>query len=41
MMAGDLRAPAKRMGFFWHRPSAVTDEGKKLFVAAIEWSLRP
>jgi hypothetical protein len=40
-MAGGLVAPAKRMGFFWHRPSAVTPEGKKLFIAAIEWSLRP
>jgi hypothetical protein len=41
MMAGGIRAPAKRMGFFWHRPSAVTPEGKKLFQAAVEWSLRP
>jgi hypothetical protein len=40
-MAGGLKAPAKRMGFFWHRPSAVTPEGKKLFVAAIEWALTP
>jgi hypothetical protein len=40
-MAGGLKAAAKRMGFFWHRPSAVTPEGKKLFVAAIEWSIRP
>jgi hypothetical protein len=41
MMVGGFRAPAKRMGFFWHRPSAVTPEGKKLFVAAIDWLLRP
>jgi hypothetical protein len=40
-MAGGLKAPAKRMGFFWHRPSAVTPEGRKLFVAAVEWALRP
>lgn len=41
MMVGGLRAPAKRMGFFWHRPSAVTPEGRKLFVAAVEWAIRP
>jgi hypothetical protein len=41
MMPGGFRAPAKRMGFFWHRPSAVTPDGKKLFVAAIDWLLRP
>jgi len=41
MMVGGFRAPAKRMGFFWHRPSAVTPDGKKLFVAAIDWLLRP
>jgi hypothetical protein len=40
-MPGGLVAPAKRMGFFWHRPSAVTPEGKKLFIAAIEWALTP
>jgi hypothetical protein len=40
-MAGGLEAAAKRMGFFWHRPSAVTPEGKKLFVAAVEWLLTP
>jgi hypothetical protein len=41
MMVGGFRAPAKRIGFFWHRPSAVTPEGKKLFVAAVDWALRP
>jgi hypothetical protein len=41
MMVGGFRAPAKRMGFFWHRPSAVTPEGRKLFVAAVDWLLRP
>jgi hypothetical protein len=40
-MAGGLVAPAKRMGFFWHRPSAVTPDGKKLFVAALEWLMTP
>jgi hypothetical protein len=41
MMAGGLTAPAKRLGFFWHRPSAATPEGRKLFEAAIDWLLRP
>jgi hypothetical protein len=41
MMVGGFAAPAKRMGFFWHRPSAVTPEGKKLFQAAVEWCIRP
>jgi hypothetical protein len=41
MMPGGLRAPAKRVGFFWHRPSAPTPEGKKLFIAAVEWAIRP
>jgi len=41
MMVGGFRAPAKRIGFFWHRPSAVTPDGKKLFMAAIDWALRP
>jgi hypothetical protein len=40
-MVGGFRAPAKRIGFFWHRPSAVTPEGKKLFQAAVDWALRP
>ena len=40
-MVGGFKAPAKRMGFFWHRPSAVTPEGKKLYQAAIDWLLRP
>jgi hypothetical protein len=40
-MAGGFKAPAKRVGFFWHRPSAATPEGKKLFIAAVEWAIRP
>ena len=40
-MAGGFKAPAKRVGFFWHRPSASTPDGKKLFIAAVEWALRP
>ena len=40
-MPGGLKAPAKRVGFFWHRPSGATPELKKLFQAAIEWSIRP
>jgi hypothetical protein len=39
-MPGGLKAPAKRVGFFWHRPAGATAEGKKLFQAAIEWSIR-
>jgi hypothetical protein len=41
MMPGGFRAPAKRVGFFWHRPSALTADGEKLFKAAVDWSLRP
>jgi len=41
MMPGGVKAPAKRIGFFWHRPSAVTPEGRKLFEAAVDWALRP
>jgi hypothetical protein len=40
-MVDGFKAPAKRMGFFWHRPSAVTPQGKKLFEAAVDWLLRP
>jgi hypothetical protein len=40
MMAGGVPAPARRVGFFWHRPSAVTDDGAKLFKAAVDWALR-
>jgi hypothetical protein len=40
-MVGGFKAPAKRIGFFWHRPSALTPEGKKLFQAAVDWALRP
>jgi hypothetical protein len=40
-MAGGFKAPAKRVGFFWHRTSDVTPDGRKLFVAAIRWALSP
>ena len=40
-MVGGFKAPAKRMIFFWHRPSAATAEGEKLFRAAVDWMLRP
>jgi hypothetical protein len=40
MMTGGVPAPARRVGFFWHRPSAVTDDGAKLFKAAVDWALR-
>jgi hypothetical protein len=33
-------APGKRMGFFWHRPTAGTEGAKKLLTAAIDWMLR-
>jgi hypothetical protein len=41
MLPGNVPAPAKRMGFFWHRPPNVTAEGKKLFVAAVAWMISP
>ena len=40
-MGNGVKAPAKRIGFFWHRPAAVTAEGTKLFRAAVDWALRP
>jgi hypothetical protein len=40
-MGGGVKAPAKRVGFFWHRPAAATAEGGKLFKAAVDWLLRP
>lgn len=40
MMAG-MKAPAKRVGFYWHRPSGGTPEGKKLFKAAVDWLITP
>jgi hypothetical protein len=40
-MGGGVRAPAKRIGFFWHRPAAATADGTKLFKAAVDWALRP
>jgi hypothetical protein len=40
-MVGGFKAPAKRVGFFWHRTSDVTANGRKLFSAAIDWALKP
>jgi hypothetical protein len=40
-MAGGFKAPAKRIGFFWHRPSSATPDGAKLFKAAVEWAIKP
>jgi hypothetical protein len=40
-MGGGVKAPAKRIGFFWHRPAGPTPDGKKLFMAAVEWAIRP
>jgi hypothetical protein len=40
-MANGFKAPAKRMGLFWHRPSAATEDGAKLVKAAVDWMLRP
>src|SRR5688572_18744062 len=40
-MAGGAKAPAKRVGFFWHRPAGTTPDGTKLFKAAVDWLLRP
>ena len=40
-MGGGLNAPAKRVGFFWHRPAGPTPDGAKLFKAAVEWAIRP
>ena len=40
-MGGGVKAPAKRVGFFWHRPAGPTAEGRKLFIAAMEWAIRP
>jgi hypothetical protein len=41
MMLGGTKAPAKRIGFFWHRTEDATADGKKLFRAAVEWALKP
>jgi hypothetical protein len=38
-MAGGFKAPAKRIGFFWHRTSDVTADGRKLFLAAVKWAI--
>jgi hypothetical protein len=39
-MLNGFPAPGKRMGFFWHRPTAGTDGAKKLLHAAVDWMLR-
>lgn len=39
-MLNGFKAPAKRMGFFWHRPTVGTDGAKKLLTAAVDWMLR-
>ena len=40
-LPGGLKAPAKRVGFFWHRPAGPSPEGRKLFQAAVEWAITP
>jgi hypothetical protein len=40
-MGRGAKAPAKRVGFFWHRPAGLTPEGTRLFKAAVDWLLRP
>jgi len=39
-MYNGFKAPGKRMGFFWHRPTVGTDGAKKLLHAAVDWMLR-
>ena len=39
-MANGFKAPGKRVGLFWHRPAAATDDGAKLVKAAVDWALR-
>jgi hypothetical protein len=39
-MLNGFKAPAKRMGFFWHRPTPGTDGAKALLKAAADWMLR-
>jgi hypothetical protein len=41
MMLNGTKAPAKRVGFFWHRTEDATPDGHKLFRAAVEWALKP
>jgi hypothetical protein len=40
-MIGGFVAPAKRMGFFIHRDADYSDDGKKLFNAAVDYLLAP
>jgi hypothetical protein len=41
MMLAGTKAPAKRLGFFWHRTEDATANGHKLFRAAVQWALEP
>jgi hypothetical protein len=41
MMVGGFPAPAKRVGFFIHRDADYSDDGKKLFNAAVDYMLAP
>jgi hypothetical protein len=38
-MANGFVAPARRAGFFWHRPTDTTPEGKQLLRALVAWML--
>jgi hypothetical protein len=40
-MIGGFVAPAKRMGFFIHRDADYSDDGKKLFNAAVDYLIAP
>jgi hypothetical protein len=40
-MLNGVKAPAKRVGFFWHRTADTTPDGRKLFIAAVMWALQP
>jgi hypothetical protein len=40
-MLGGIKAPAKRVGLFWHRTADTTPDGRKLFIAAVMWALQP
>jgi hypothetical protein len=40
MMVGNMRAPAKRMGFFCHQEGVLSANGLRLFEAAVDWALR-
>ena len=40
-MLNGTKAPAKRVGFFWHRTEDATANGHMLFRAAVLWALAP